>query len=295
MQPFPEVIDNSMRSAFARCSKSMELSYIDHWKPKVSSIHLHAGKAFAAGCEVARYKFFVEGVPHEEAVAYGWERLVQEYGDYDSPEDGIKTLDAMSGALAFYFDAYDMRHDFIVPYQAGGKHLIEFSATVPIDVKHPTTGQPILYYGRFDMLGQHADGSLWVVDEKTTKQLGNSWVAGWDLDSQFTGYCFLAKKFDLPVVGALIRGVSILKRGYGTAQSIQTRPTYLIDRWYKQLCHDVERMIASWKSNYFDYSFGPGCKMYGGCHFKDVCRSDNSQRWLEADFEQQPYRPWENV
>ena len=47
------------------------------------------------------------------------------------------------------------------------------------------------------MLGQHADGSSRVVDVKNDETVwANSWVAGWDLDSQFTGYCFLAKKFD---------------------------------------------------------------------------------------------------
>ena len=53
---------------------------------------------------------------------------------------------------------------------------------------HPTTGQPILYYGRHDMVGQRVDsGQLMVeIDEKTTEHFG-PFGREWNQTSSFTG------------------------------------------------------------------------------------------------------------
>lgn len=292
--PFPEVIDNSMRSTFATCPRKMMLSYIEHWKPKSTSIHLHAGGAFAHGIEVARKAFYVHGLDAATSVALGWEALVARYSTEYFSEDEVKSMERMAGALNYYFDTWPLGDDFLEPYLTpDGQRTIEFSFTVPLPIDHPETGQPVLYYGRFDMVGQHKNNDLYVVDEKTASQLGNSWVEQWKLDAQFTGYCWGARQFGLPVVGAIVRGISILKTSYGHAQSIQQRPAWMIDMWLEQVVRDIRRMIDMWKEGYWDYSFGPGCKMYGKCLFTDVCSSNNPERWLEADFEQRAYRPWE--
>lgn len=293
--PFPECIDNSMRTSFARCPQLAKYVYFDHWRSKHTSIHLHAGGAFARGIEVARKSFYIEEMRHADAVLSGWRALVEAYDQY-VPDDGeVKTLERMCSALLYYFDTWPMHGDFIEPFITNsGARTIEFSFTLPLPINHPETGNPILYYGRFDMVGQHKDTNLYVVDEKTASQLGKSWVDGWKLDSQFTGYCWGAREFDLPVVGAIIRGISILKNGHGHAQSIQARPTWMIREWKQQLVRDINRMINSWASGEWDMSYGPGCKMYGGCGFRDVCSSPPEARitWLNADFEQRVYHPW---
>lgn len=298
MISFPSVIDNSMRTTFAQCPQKFFYTYLDHWKKKTTNVHLHAGGAFARGIEVARRSFYIDHLPHDQAVLEGWKALVESYGQYN-PDDGeVKTVERMASALTYYFDVWPMDQDFVHPYTTEtGRRVFEFSFVHPLPINHPTTGEPILYYGRFDMIGQHQNGELYVVDEKTTKQLGQSWVESWKLDSQFTGYCWGARQFNLPVVGAIIRGISILKNGHGHAQSIQTRPQWMIDEWLDQLCDDINLMIQMWKRDRFARSFGPGCKMYGGCHFRDVCASipHNRQTWLEADFHQQEYQPWENA
>src|SRR3990172_5087025 len=92
-----------------------------------------------------------------------------------------------------------------------GEFGIEFSfaAAIP-EVKHPETGDPILFCGRFDQLAEY-NKMLFVEDEKTTTSLGEQWRNNWDLDSQFTGYVWGAKQFGLPVVGAIVRGIGLLK------------------------------------------------------------------------------------
>ena len=55
MKPdFPLVWDNSMRSELVSCPRKFAWHYLDLWSSQYESIDLIAGKAFAAGLEVAR-------------------------------------------------------------------------------------------------------------------------------------------------------------------------------------------------------------------------------------------------
>lgn len=292
--PFPTAVDNSMRSTFRQCPHKFSLQYLHHWKPKSTNQHLQGGGAFAHGIEVARRSYYEHSNDPETAVLDGWRALIEYYAEHEEQDGDVKTCKRMASALLYYFTTFPLETDFLVPFNYHGKHVIEFSFNFPLSVRHPTTGDPILYYGRFDMCGQHRhSGDLYVVDEKTSGQLGNSWVEGWKLDSQFTGYCCGARMFDLPVVGAIIRGVSITAAGnHSTAQSVQMRPQWMIDRWLDQVERDVQNMIRMWNDGHFDMDLAGGCKMYGGCGFRHVCASHDPLRWLEEDFVQREYSPW---
>lgn len=289
---FPMTIDNTMRSSFVKCPQLYFRTYFQHWKPIQESVDLVAGKAFAAGVEEVRKEFHERGnKDHDDCIAIGVQRLITEYGDFEPPERHVKTLDRMVGALDEYFRNYGFATDHIQPHFHDGKPAVEFSFAIPIPgTSHPTTGDPIIYTGRFDMLGVY-NGALFVVDEKTTKQLGQSWIKSWALASQFTGYCWAAKEYGYPVAGAIIRGISILKTKYGHAESLQYRPQWFIDRWLTQLAKDVARMIEAWKSEDWEYNLDNSCNAYGGCPLVDVCNSQNSVRVLERDFVKRVWDP----
>ena len=150
---FPGVIDSSMLSAFRACPYKAYLSYIEHWKPKFESVHLVAGGAFAKGIEVARKEFFEKGADREAAEALGLSALISAYGNFDCPSDSAKSLSRMVGALEFYLSNYPLGNDGAEPItRAFGRRGIEFSFIEPLDLQHPTTGDPILYSGRADMV-----------------------------------------------------------------------------------------------------------------------------------------------
>jgi len=293
MKPdFPITIDNTMRSAFVACPQKYFRTYFQHWKPIQESVDLVAGKAYAAGIEASRLEFFQKKNPStEECISAGVAAVITEYGAFEPPEGHVKTLDRMIGALDEYFRNYGFATDLIQPYFSNGKPAIEFSFALPIPgTSHPTTGEPLLYTGRFDMLGVF-NGSIFVVDEKTTKQLGNSWVKSWAMSSQFTGYCWAAGEYGYPVAGAIIRGISILKHKYGHAESLQYRPKWFIDRWLIQLAKDIQRMIRAWELDDWEYDLNTACNNYGGCGLVDVCSSINPERVLEANFQKRIWNP----
>lgn len=289
--PFPTVLDSTIMAAFKSCPQKAYLEFIQHWKPKDQSVHLHAGASYAAGLEAARTAFYINGAHPDEAVAIGLATLLKAYGSFECPPDSAKSAERTAGALEFYFASYPLGVDKAIPLELpGGKRGIEFSFLEPLELKHPETGDPLLYSGRMDMMVSYEGMSLGE-DDKTASQLGASWPRQWDLRSQFTGYVWGASRAGIKLDGFLVRGVSILKTKYDTLQAITYRPEWMIERWYRQLHLDAERMIIAWRMGYFDYNLDHACAEYGGCPFRLACQMRDPAALLAQKFEQRRWDP----
>jgi hypothetical protein len=288
---FPSVLDSTIMAAFKSCPQKAYLEFIQHWKARDPSVHLHAGAAYAAGLEAARVAYYVNGESPDVSVAYGLQALLTHYGDFECPSDSPKSAERMAGALEYYFSRYPLETDSAIPLTLpGGRRGIEFSFLEPLDILHPETGDPLLYSGRMDMMVSYEGMSLGE-DDKTTSQLGASWPRQWDLRSQFTGYVWGAARAGIKLDGFLVRGVSILKSKYDTLQAITYRPQWVQDRWYEQLIRDATRMIQAWESGYYDYNLDHACAEYGGCPFRGVCQMQQPAPLLAQQFEQRKWDP----
>lgn len=288
--PFPSVWDSTMIAALRSCPRKFAYEFVEHWKPKGLSVHLHAGASYAAGLEAARRAFYVEGKPEADAVALGVNTIFEHYGDFECPSDSAKSAIRTAGALEFYFTAYPLSSDSAKPILVGDRHGIEFSFAVPLEFAHPTSGDPLIYSGRADMVVEFA-GSRYILDDKTTSSLGASWSRQWDLRSQFTGYCWAAAEHGIEVAGTIIRGVSILKTKYDTAQAITYRPKWQRDRWLAQVYRDLDNALTMWESGVWDYNLDHACAEYGGCPFVQCCTSEDPTPWLEGYFERRKWDP----
>lgn len=289
---FPEVIDNSMRSAFVQCPRKWYWSNIRRLRPQGTNIHLHAGGTFARALEVGRKAFFERKLKPDEARAESLRAAYLHWGDTEAPEGREnKSIENIALALDSYYDEYPFGQDPIIPYVApNGQAAVEFSGAFPLNETHPVTGNPLLYAIRFDMLGLYND-NLFVVDEKTASSLGQQWTNNWTLDSQFTGYCAGARAFGYPLAGAIIRGIGLLKTKITHQQAIIYRPDWVIDRWLEQLHRDVRRMKALWAEGYYDYALDKSmCNSYGGCAFIRLCDSPQPESWVEQYYE---YNDWD--
>jgi hypothetical protein len=135
-----------------------------------------------------------------------------------------------------------------------------------------------------------------VVDEKTASRLGDTWHLQWDMDSQMTGYIWSVHiEASEPIeVMAQIRAVSILKNDYGHAEVNIMRNKWMLERWYKQMLRDVERMIASYVAGEWDMALGPACTSYNRvCEYARLCKSPNPERLIEGNYKTVVWNPLE--
>lgn len=288
---FPQIFDSSMLASYKACPELFNKSYIAEWKPKEVSVHLHAGASFARGLEVARTSFFVEGLSAEDAVAKGMGALLTHYGDFECPADSAKSAERMAGAFEFYFEQYPLTMEDSVPILLpGGKRGIEFSFAHPLPIKHPVSGDPLLYVGRMDAIIEYAGGK-YICDEKTTTSLGATWSRQWDLRAQFTGYAWGCGESGIRVDGAIVRGISILKTKYDTQQAISYRPEWQIKRWYDEMIEWIDEIKVSWIRNKWRHNLDHSCADYGGCTFRQACSSQDETPWLDTYFERRHWNP----
>lgn len=293
---FPLAVDSSMRAAFAACPRKFNYQYMRHLQHKGGSVHLVAGGAFARGTEVTRKSFYDGGMGLDDALAEGLKAATSEYGNFEPPSYGSganKSLERVLEGLVYYFHQYPPASDHCQPHKlANGKSAIEFRFALPTDVRHPVTGEPILYFGRCDML-VHYNGSLFIFDDKTTSQLGAGWPDSWKLRAQIDGYIWAAQQYGLNPMGAIIRGLSFLKSSFGTAESMQVRSQWQIQRWYHQLQRDIQRMVDCWKAGYWDFSLDQACTAYGNCGFAQLCSVEDPEPWIDQDYEVRKWEPLE--
>lgn len=291
---FPQAIDNSLLSTFKRCPTAAYWESIRKKRIASPNVHLNAGGAFAHGLEVTRDAFYNRDVPSDDAIALGIEALIGYWKDIDGKIRTTKTLDRMVGALIEYFELWKMESDVFRPYRkSDGTHAIEFNFAIPLeDILHPETGEPIIYCGRLDMLVQDSNGLILVEDDKTASQLGDQWIKNWNLDSQFTGYCWAMRQHDIPVAGALIRGISILKDRYGSAQAITYRSQRECEEWLSMTKYYIKSLIAMWQSGFYPKTLDKfSCNSYGGCSYEQLCKTDNPERWLDGYYMDYHWNP----
>lgn len=292
---FPKNLDSTIMACFDTCETKFYQEYCLRLAPNAISPHLHAGGAIAYGCEIVRKAVYIDGLSTREALIRGTNAFMEFWGlDEDAPfvhEKNPKTFNNTLGALWDYFYTYDPVTDPIQPIRgADGKPAIEFSFGIPMEVNHPETGDPILYAGRFDMLGNYNGNMPCVLDEKTATSLSAGWANQWAMRGQFLGYCFAAQKYGYECSTAVVRGLAIQKTQYKHLQAIVQFNNFHIERWWEQINMRAQRAVDAWNSGKWFMSFGDGCGAYGGCEYMELCVSPDPTTWY-GDYAERLWDP----
>lgn len=294
MKPiFPHLIDNSIRKVLVKCQKAAHYRYelglqaVDNKR-----VDLVAGKAFAKGCEVARRLFYLSSYSQDAAMREAVEALHASYGDFRCPADSNKTPDKVGGALMAYFEKYPMqRATGLIPYTfPDGKLGVEMYFEHDLLIEHPDDDVLLKYCGNFDALMIDLDdGGLWVMDEKTSSQMGPKWVNQWPLDSQMTGYVWGAGRMLLDmgiteeIKGAIIGGVAIKKYDCEVARFPTYRPDWMVERWYDQLLNDLAQWKLAYEGNSHNMNLDHSCAYYNNpCEFAPLCLSKQPEKIMHG-------------
>jgi hypothetical protein len=290
-EEFPTLVDSTMISNFRACQRQFHRGFVMGLAPASPSIHLHAGAVYAFGLETLRKEFYGRGTPLDECIRLAFDAMVKEWGDFEAPEGHVKSFDRVVEAFLSYIERYPPATDPIKPLMVRGEPAVEFTFAIPIEgTAHPVTGQPILYGGRFDFLGEF-NGALYVVDDKTASQLGATWGRQWDLRGQFTGYCWAAREYGFNAAGAVVRGTAFLKNSITHAEAITYRPQWMIDEWLVALRSTILRMQECYASGYWEPDLADACSAYGGCTFKELCTKARWEEWIDPTYVVRRWNP----
>lgn len=290
--PLPLYIDSSMLTAFRSCPRKYHWAYSQDIQPMGESIHLIAGKAFASGCEAARRAQHAAGrmLSAGEILEASFAPFLREWGEFEASPDDAKNFHNVWAAFEEYITVrYHPGTDEVQPAVLGGKLAVEYSFAIPLDILHPS-GDPFIFCGKFDELGLWNSILPVLMDEKTTSMMGASWSRQWDLRGQFLGYCWAAQQLGYPISTVIVRGIAIQKTQHQFAQLPVQVPSYLIDRWHRELLKSIQRIIDLWSMDDWPYVFGDACSSYGGCAFMDLCKADDPSKWI-SNYEERTWSP----
>lgn len=279
---FPTVVDSTIMATYGSCPRKAMIEFCLQRAPQGRSVHLHAGGCFAHAMETIRRKIFAEGMETQAAIDDTFWDFMTKWGDYDPPANEYKDFVNVWGAVEAYMKEFPPRQDYFQPWMLNdGQPAVELRLSIPTRVKHPVTGEPIIYGGRIDALMTNDGTTCYALDDKTTKALGDSWYKQWDMRGQFYGYAYMARAFGFPCVGALVRGTAIQQTKYAFAEVPLMFENWQLDAWWE----NVQRRIQRFAFNYelamdldekdmldaFELSYGDACASYGTCQFLPIC------------------------
>jgi hypothetical protein len=303
----PLHVDSTMMTCFRSCPRKYFLEFVMGYRPPGLSIDLHAGGCFAQAIETTYREIYEKGASLQEALLKAHAAFLLSWGDFQIPDykRTSKTLDRVWQAVEEYFQNWPSQTDHIKPYiAADGKATFEYTFAIPLEPTHPIvddgvsfpchpSGDPFLYAGRLDMLGE-LNGRPIGRDEKTTgRSFSSTWSETWDLRSQFIGYTWAMREGGIPDVDTIaVRGICILKESIKFAEAIKTYPDFMRERWKEQLRRDLWRLRRAWNEGYFDYNLGDSCTNYGNCVFMTPCSvpEDQQASWL-SQYETRHWNP----
>ena len=276
---FPELLDSTMIQSFRECPQQFFLAHCRGLRTdgEGGSPDLHFGGCFARAMEVTRLAYFTHGRNANEALAEGIIALTRSWGTYEPREGHRKTYERCVDAFAGYFEQWPLEADPLIPIRYHAD-TIEYSFAHPLPILHPVSGAPLLYGGRFDMLGTIND-EVYIVDEKTTSMgFGTSWAEQWQLRNQFLGYTWAVRRDGVPRAKVLVRGVGIHPTNTAYTQALASYPEHLLDRWIRALLNTVQQMCKCWKlmadegPEAWPRVFGSPCHAYNRqCAYAPMC------------------------
>lgn len=269
-------IDNFALTMFQSCPAKFDLRILQGWTSRRKSAALGFGGAFHAG--LAAWYRTGSRVEMLKAVKDQWPDGM--------PVDDYRSLQKCVEVLLAYVKQYPAETFRVVPGMvevaftlSTGMYLSCFGCGAKLGAwngKDALCGhcgkelELIEYGGIFDLLVEFS-GAVYVVDHKTTSQMGGGFFDQFKPNNQITGYTWASRLLTgMRVGGALINAVCALKASATRFErQISTRTDDEIAEWLVsvyQTCEQIQqcRRTGIWHLQTVN------CTMYGRCEFHQV-------------------------
>lgn len=199
-------VDNSILRTVARCSTEAVVRYVLGFTARSEAAPLMAGRAAheALAMWLQSKGDDAQGLQAFSAAYRGWSGTHVPTGDRLAYENTYQILKA-------WFRGHPFRS---LPYTVSA---IEQRVAVSIE-------PGVQFVGNLDAIGQSlSDGAFRVIEHKTTGALTGWWKARWHVDSQVTGYLWVAEqRYRTPFTGAYINAIEFGKLPSDASRTCKT-------------------------------------------------------------------------
>lgn len=273
--------DNTTIDCFLKCRKYYYWRMVRHLDTKVVAPSLEFGKAIHEALDVY----------YTENLAKALDRFREIYKDREGEE--LRTVANGVKALEWYAKVYQFE-----PFTVLGKPEVGF--VFPIG--------DILWGGRMD-LPVEWDGSLWVMEHKTTGYMNSNYFKQFALDRQVTSYCVAAEAYlGRKCSGCIINAIEVwkeLKRPTERSKKPEDhfmrdpmiRPQHLKDRFklnIQRIVRDIQ--WCERENEFYEADRKDTCFSYNyDCPYKVLCEYGEDPRVLERDYVVSEWKPFEGV
>lgn len=306
-------IDNTMVEDHQRCPSLYNLRHNHGWTSKYTSAALGIGGALHLGlAEWYRGKGLQAAI---DAIEVGW--------PLGMPVDDYRTLTKAQEVMR----AFVRKHPTEAWSVVGTPHmpLVEQVFTLPTGMYMPcdtcglhpnniaeaveqlrtpgaenpwadglchrcaTFMEPIEYGGVIDLIVNFG-AKIFIVDHKTTAQMGSTYFLQFKPNNQISGYCWAAGELSgrrQDIGGGIINGIGIYKSSPTKFErEITSRTETNIREWLVNLWYQCLEMRMHEKQHYWPMRT-KACTIYGTCPFYDVhslASEDERRRMLEQNY-----------
>lgn len=306
--------DSVSLGALKKCARFYQLSIVEGWRGKHTSVHLRYGILYHKGIETYYHSIFA-GLDHDSAIVECLKVVAE--GCMDTDENGTrlwwdttqgltekqlarhsKTISNLFRTLIWYLDKYGKSDPAETIKLANGKPAIELSFRYELGYQF-RSGEEAMHSGHMDRLAKF-NGDIYVTDFKTSQNTitGNSswgYFAKYSPDNQMSGYTYASRVvLAVPAKGVIIDAAQIAKTFSAFERGFSMRTEGQLAEWRDDVIHYIKLAEFYAEQNYWPMN-DTACDHYGGCPFRNVCNKDPKVRdvYLKGDFKKEPWDPLE--
>lgn len=239
--------DYSMLSTYLTCQRKFMLRHVKDLTTKGRATALEFGHSVHCALNAWYKTGSVDKML--EAFKKDWERQ-----GGDTPEDQKRTQAKADRILKGY----------VVKYQQEPFTVLENEKSFELAMP-----DGLVYIGRKDRLVDW-QGAIYVMEHKTTSQLGYSTFDRFKPNMQIDGYIYSANKERPACHGCVVDVLLVAKTKEDFARKIETRTEDEIASFpqlFSEVAYDIQESLATdrWVPNY------DACTYYGACSYRTIC------------------------
>lgn len=302
-------IDNSgFIEGISTCTRYLQYKTLNQRIAAGEKSSLNFGSAIHLALE-HRYRFW-QNWPVDSTY---YEQVAQIFTDFYSkhpvPADDWRTMNWAMEVIKKYNEKYAVEEFSLLADTKTGKPMVElpfalklYDAKLKLSSSESEQNIPVFYTGRID-LPISIDNQIYVLDHKTTSQMGSQFWDEYRMSAQPRGYAWAFQELTgQKVAGYVINGIRTKEvpqyvlngKSYTRSGKTQTAEGWWNETFQRErfvVKHD-QNELTEWKNNTIDlveeffwhYSRGyfpmktKWCAIYGRCPYYDVCSLAASDR-----------------